>query len=98
MYSPIPEIEEAILVADSGEDQPLLTKTFPSTNGADKEGSAKEPAAPPSTGGGAAPVGADAIPTGTFCPSCGGRVDPNWRFCSHCGGELQPASAAGDEG
>ena len=73
----------------------------PETNTADEPtpSAAAEPtAAPASTQGAAAPVDADAIPTGTFCPSCGGRVDPGWRFCSHCGGALQPASAGGDEG
>lgn len=38
---------------------------------------------------------AEAIETGSFCPSCGGRVDPKWRFCSHCGGELEPGGAEG---
>lgn len=44
----------------------------------------------------AAPPAA-AVPTGRFCPSCGGAVDPSWHFCSQCGGGLSPAEASGSE-
>jgi hypothetical protein len=43
----------------------------------------------------AAPATAGAVPTGAFCPSCGGRIDSAWTFCSHCGGSLAPG-ASGD--
>lgn len=39
-----------------------------------------------------------AAPTGSFCPSCGERVDPKWRFCSHCGGGLSPTGDAEQAG
>ena len=53
---------------------------------------APAPAPDPSSAEGVASP--SAAPTGSFCPSCGERVDPRWRFCSHCGGGLSPTADA----
>jgi len=63
-----------------------------------QEKQAARAVAPVARAAAAAAPGAHALPTGRFCPACGGAVDADWRFCSHCGGTLAPAPASGATG
>ena len=58
------------------------------------ERAADAPAARASAGAGH-PGPETAVPIGSFCPSCGSRIDPAWRFCSSCGGPLAPHASEG---